>query len=239
MTSKRRRSRVFVLGAGCSRAPVFGANRPTLPLIRDFISISTSLPLTNDYAPLWQFLEEVHGFTLADLQAGSPNIEQVLSLAEASAGMIWSGSRHDYFELFGRYFFLGNPAGYLKTLILETLNTLSAPLATMTCSHHDALVDSMGVGDVVITFNYDLIIDSSMRRSGRWSEYDGYGVLFPLGITARYESELASRREIKFSELESSHKLLKLHGSLNWLRRSDDGGGQRPRPRQRDRRRAT
>lgn len=54
-------------------------------------------------------------------------------------------------------------------------------------------------GDTVITFNYDISLDSKMRRSEKWAIGDGYGFRvesLPTGSTVR---------------------ILKLHGSINWL----------------------
>ena len=54
-------------------------------------------------------------------------------------------------------------------------------------------------GDCVITFNYDVSLDFQLRRAGKWAVGDGYGFLadgLPKG---------------------SSVKILKLHGSVNWL----------------------
>jgi len=54
-------------------------------------------------------------------------------------------------------------------------------------------------GDTVITFNYDDSLDRELRRSGKWQIEDGYG--FRLGQT----------------QVASQVRLLKLHGSINWL----------------------
>jgi len=54
-------------------------------------------------------------------------------------------------------------------------------------------------GDCVITFNYDVSLDSNLRRAGKWAVGDGYGFKaegLPQGSTV---------------------ELLKLHGSMNWL----------------------
>jgi hypothetical protein len=53
--------------------------------------------------------------------------------------------------------------------------------------------------DSIITFNYDVALDSKLRESGKWSIGDGYG--FPIeGLPTG-----------------SPVKILKLHGSINWL----------------------
>jgi len=54
-------------------------------------------------------------------------------------------------------------------------------------------------GDTIITFNYDVSLDSRLHESGTWSIGDGYGFAvdgLPSGSTV---------------------KILKLHGSINWL----------------------
>lgn len=54
-------------------------------------------------------------------------------------------------------------------------------------------------GDRVITFNYDVALDSRLREAGKWAVGDGYGFAtegLPCG---------------------SSVKVIKLHGSINWL----------------------
>lgn len=52
--------------------------------------------------------------------------------------------------------------------------------------------------DRIVTFNYDVALDSMLRESGKWNVGDGYGFTaegLPCGSTV---------------------KLLKLHGSINW-----------------------
>jgi hypothetical protein len=54
-------------------------------------------------------------------------------------------------------------------------------------------------GDTVVTFNYDVALDSALRRSGKWCVGDGYGF------------------KAKGLPQGSAVKILKLHGSINWL----------------------
>lgn len=54
-------------------------------------------------------------------------------------------------------------------------------------------------GDAIVTFNYDVSLDSALRRNGKWCVGDGYGFKaegLPQGSAVR---------------------ILKLHGSINWL----------------------
>jgi hypothetical protein len=54
-------------------------------------------------------------------------------------------------------------------------------------------------GDRVITFNYDISLDSKLRQSGKWAIGDGYGF------------------RVQGLQTGSTVKILKLHGSINWL----------------------
>jgi hypothetical protein len=55
-------------------------------------------------------------------------------------------------------------------------------------------------GDIVISFNYDVSLDLELRRAGKWQIGKGYG--FDLGIDSLPPSPV---------------KMLKLHGSTNWM----------------------
>ena len=72
----------------------------------------------------------------------------------------------------------------------------------------EAFVDCLSEGDVVITFNYDLVVDSELWRRRKWNPRNGYGPTFNSpGI-----SQEASKVPTRF-------RIYKLHGSLNWSSR--------------------
>jgi hypothetical protein len=55
-------------------------------------------------------------------------------------------------------------------------------------------------GDALVTFNYDVSLERELKRAGKWEIANGYG--FDLGI-----GEMRT----------SPNKVLKLHGSTNWM----------------------
>jgi hypothetical protein len=61
--------------------------------------------------------------------------------------------------------------------------------------------ERVGRGDVIVTFNYDMAVERSLKAAGLWEIVDGYGATFAL-----------KPREMPFSPV----KVLKLHGSTNW-----------------------
>jgi hypothetical protein len=71
-------------------------------------------------------------------------------------------------------------------------------------SHHEAALyeafaRSADDGDVVVTFNYDTALENELIRAGKFCVRDGYG--FPA----------------KWDEPDSKVKVLKPHGSINWI----------------------
>jgi hypothetical protein len=60
--------------------------------------------------------------------------------------------------------------------------------------------DHIQPGDIVIVFNYDVSLEREMRECGKWEIGDGYGFNICPELTPS-----------------SPTKLLKLHGSTNWL----------------------
>jgi hypothetical protein len=88
----------------------------------------------------------------------------------------------------------------VRDMIPRFFNSLSSHAAESYMRFaHDVLTE----GDVVITFNYDLALDRELKRSGKWDIANGYG--FAIG-------------DITPANLpDSPCKLLKLHGSVNWV----------------------
>ncbi|HTR46566.1 MAG TPA: hypothetical protein VMM16_04170 [Verrucomicrobiae bacterium] len=75
----------------------------------------------------------------------------------------------------------------------------------ISCTHQSLLYsrwarERVRLGDVAITFNYDIACERELKKAGMWEISDGYG--FALGLD-----------EIPRSKM----KVLKLHGSANWL----------------------
>lgn len=65
--------------------------------------------------------------------------------------------------------------------------------------------DLLSPGDSVITFNYDLLLETTLFKRERWFPHDGYGIGFLNDKISPY-----------YKNKKSENILLKLHGSLNW-----------------------
>jgi hypothetical protein len=87
-----------------------------------------------------------------------------------------------------------------------------AALEGQRCSRHDALVGALDANDVIVSFNYDCLVDCSLRDVGKrkWDPAKGYGVAATGGVHAWQDHSGRGRFPIQ------GLRVLKLHGSLNW-----------------------
>lgn len=75
---------------------------------------------------------------------------------------------------------------------------------------HRRLVSALTDEDVVITFNWDTLMDRALSETGRWSTTYGYGVR-PLSIMR------GAWTAPSIADASSGPRLIKLHGSTNWI----------------------
>jgi len=202
---------VYVLGAGAScMANLPGASEAKLPDVKHFVGVGRSLQLRGDYTPLWRFLEDRYNHQPERLDQGEPDLEQVFSSLDVLSSALWFGRREELIRDIGHDFEFVTPRDYLLSFIVETIQHLCASLSHATCPYHDEWARELDPGDTVISFNYDLIADASLKRAGKWSERGGYGL--PTSSQDDGHSSTAGGPPMPL--------MLKLHGSINWLLQS-------------------
>lgn len=89
-------------------------------------------------------------------------------------------------------------------------------LTMRACTFHDALVELLKSGDEVISFNYDCLLDDSLRRlgNGKWNARYGYG--FDLGPRGKSLSGDDYWQPAVPAAQSDTIKVHKLHGSLHF-----------------------
>jgi len=119
----------------------------------------------------------------------------------------------------------GRPAKYadaLTALAAVVCRTLRKTNGAKRCGLHEALIDFVAPS-CVVTFNYDLIVDSTLMSMGKlaWSakEYAGKTILLPDS-----RNRLVRRAKPRVKKHPGTIPLLKLHGSINWERHEKGGG---------------
>ncbi len=85
------------------------------------------------------------------------------------------------------------------------------------CDYHDALVEGLAPRDAILSFNYDCLIDDSLKRggSGKWNPRYGYELPLPTGRGSKLKGEAAWTPNT-LCDKRGTVRLLKLHGSLNF-----------------------
>lgn len=94
----------------------------------------------------------------------------------------------------------GNTMMGLKVAIPEFFNSVRAKSIPGRDLYGEFAQRKIRDGDSILTFNYDLACERALRVEGAWEVGDGYGFSFGVGTTPP-----------------SKTKVLKLHGSTNWL----------------------
>lgn len=89
---------------------------------------------------------------------------------------------------------------------------LSQTTENKNCKYHKQLVTNLHTNDVILSFNYDCLIDTALRDGAgkRWNPKKGYGCRVKSG-DLHWCKRTGRGRDTK-----NSIALLKLHGSLNW-----------------------
>lgn len=196
--------KVLLLGAGASYghgAPA--SNKP--PLAAGFFSTLKGFPdLWKMYKPLVDFIKLKISADIEDSK--NVDIENITSVLEE----IWDIQAYEPEEVekrFGLEFVWHGPPDWLKSMILDAIFQSTDWLENCTCPFHDNLISHyLSINDSIISFNYDLIVDHSLKSSGLWSEKTGYG----------FE---AQRLYTDAGYYQSKIELLKPHGSINWIAR--------------------
>jgi hypothetical protein len=80
-----------------------------------------------------------------------------------------------------------------------------------------AILRELQSGDVVITLNWDPLVERTLAEDGRWNPFDGYSL--KRTFVLRLDSPIHGHREEEIPETEitpSDVRVLKLHGSFGW-----------------------
>ncbi|WP_066634537.1 hypothetical protein [Desulfolucanica intricata] len=148
------------------------------------------------YHHLFNFINKFWGISETELELSTLDMEEVLTLL------------HIELEENPNEFLHNANQEYLLLMAL----TFEKILYGETCLYHLKIAKNLKPGDIIISFNYESLIDNALLVTGtdrrnplHWNLPDGYGIPC-LPINNDYSS----------SE-QSNVLLLKMHGSFNWL----------------------
>lgn len=193
-------STVYILGAGCTRnyqaSNEYGLESP---LDEDFFKICNTillkkLELTNAFSELIKHLDFLFGLKLVSEQGSKRfSLETVTTILDLESR--------------------GKSRQYIDSLTNLICITFDIVLKGPTCPLHSELVKRLKPRDVLISYNYDLVMDNALME-GKNLDQNIYG----LNFDRKHDIDWRPCEK----EVVETH-LLKLHGSMNWLKCSRCG----------------
>lgn len=211
---------VIIIGAGATRGASFVTEtRPILPpLDNDFFTQAQRLSSAKPRGLVEGLIRDavkIFGVNFKLTMEGF--LTQVEQLANVSED----------------YKFIGhppsNPYPGVRDLFLQTLAAVfdEAIGREPNCNYHRALVQSMSADDTIMSFNYDWLIDQTLRAyaQGKWNPKIGYGVPAQVRGNRGSGTEYWACKNPETGEAEypgPSIALLKMHGALNWFPAAED-----------------
>ncbi|MCL5057545.1 MAG: hypothetical protein M1130_06030 [Actinobacteria bacterium] len=191
-------STVHILGAGASAGYDRSFTGMRCPSAKNFFSVAQGIigadlvKNRESFKNIVNFLKEYFNLSFSDIEEAGLDMQDVLTFldleidysdSEVELDML-RRARHEFMNL----------------LTITFNNVLQGP----PCPYHAALAAGLGEGDAVISFNYDLLMDTALfHNNPLWNPETGYGFL------------AASRENRQVAP--SAVYLLKPHGSFNWI----------------------
>jgi len=111
-------------------------------------------------------------------------------------------------SLFGKRAMVRNYNESYKILIELIAFTITRALDGPECPLHKQLASLIKNDDVIIDFNYDLLMDEALKSAGKLNDF-GYGINFSYIYDNDWKRPEGDQLDVNF---------FKLHGSLNWFK---------------------
>jgi hypothetical protein len=206
---------LFVLGAGATRGASFvdAETNPCLPpLDADFFAQLQRIKNKKHLQTIQEVIEDTVELFGVNFQV---TMEMVFTTLEHTARMIeTTGENRDF-----KRSDLNAKKERLKQAIAATLEEAlcaGGQREGTDCDHHRRLVEAMKAKDDIISFNYDCLIDETLKKhgAGKWNPRYGYGL--NLGKRGSNLSGDANWAPETPAIKDESVSLFKLHGSLHF-----------------------
>ena len=198
--------RSFIFGAGASHSYHQSPTGVRPPLAKGFFEGYHQLDIACDRYVLTgnivNYVRETRGVHPVEFGNWNENIENFLTEIDEQVG-----TKEKALDLgLDKRILYSKAYDEMVFLFASVLNEIqNGPL----CASYSSLVSRLDPGDVLITFNWDALLDRVLWESGHWNPADGYGVSFEKFFDNGWKDYSVG--------VQSRHRLLKPHGSTNWL----------------------
>jgi hypothetical protein len=201
---------IYLLGAGSSRGYYKSSTGIHPPLASDYFSTFYELAISGDFLVkisfIVNYIKDKYQISPENLPTEfNENIETVFAdldnlLHNSLPKTKLSDEKHfidllQYSKAYDQFIF------WFSHVLNEIQNGDVCPIFS-------ALINSMHPNDVIMTFNWDTILDRALFDTGLWYPDDGYCINFDEILDGEWRLPRSDH---------SSLKLLKLHGSTNWF----------------------
>lgn len=194
---------VYILGAGASKSFELSKTKEKLPLATDFFTTFNKLDISSNgwvlIGDIINYVQEYRNISVLDFSKFNEDIEVLHS--EIQDKYLRAIENEDSSGIY-RY---GKAYNQLVLLFCSVINEVQNGEES---DFHKNLVKNLGDDDVIITFNWDTLIDKSLKNNKHWSLQDGYYLTPKKVYSNGWVSEKPSG---------TKNFLLKLHGSTNWI----------------------
>lgn len=206
---------VWIFGAGASHHYNLNSRNVPIPLANGFFEAFHVLPTSEGshahVGPIISFLGHYRGIHPNDVSQWSENIEDFMTSIEAEINELRKiGKRRKLdSDEFSKFISLAAAFINMSFIFASVMNEAqNGPSESL----YKYLLEFCGPNDTFITFNWDTLLDRALADTGGWSPNDGYGISFREVYDSIWKDAIES--PLNF---ETNWKLLKLHGSTNWL----------------------
>ena len=205
----------WLFGAGASYHYNLNAFGVCVPLASGFFKAYHHLPISQGFdshvGPFNNFLEKYRGVTPETIGRFDENIEAFMTSVESELERIKEMAKDHH--LTGDEF--SHAVSY--AMVFTNMNFIFANVLNETqngpsMSLYRNLLELCGPNDLFVTFNWDTLLDRALLDTGGWNPNTGYGLTFRAVLDGSWKN--AFEGDAKFA---TNWKLLKLHGSTNWL----------------------
>jgi hypothetical protein len=198
--------KVYLFGAGASNSYSHSITKVKPPLAKDFFKAYQQLKISEDRHVLIGFIvnyvRNTRGIDPFDFASWNENIENFLTEIDE---LINTKEKFLKLPFEDRILFTD---AYKQMLFLFT-SVLNEIQNGTPCNLYASLIEHINKEDILLTFNWDCLLDRALFETGKWSPHDGYGIEFSSFFRNGWKCYPANNT--------SSNLLLKLHGSTNWL----------------------
>jgi len=202
---------VILLGAGASKAYSESPSKARMPLARDFFHTFRMLDIAENpwvlIGNIITYLKRFHSILPEEFEKYNGDIEDIHSEIEQklNESLLRPDEAVGYHEDTNLYFKAYTELIYLFTSVINEIQ--NGPVSKA----HINLASQLKSDDVIITFNWDTLMDKALYTTTNWNCFTGYFVK-PVAI---YRNQWLDSPKDNIAN--NFPLLLKLHGSTNWL----------------------